>query len=111
MIFEKIEKVDFFNIFQKYWKNQGLLYLTRHQNPVKFVQKFEFWLFDSFSLLARFFKYDFWIPWQILDRPRWSKNISEIVFEVKIFSKKICFGKILKIFENFLKISKFYKDS
>ena len=39
------------------------------------IDKFGIWIFDSFSLLARFSKYDFWNLWQILDRPRCSKKI------------------------------------
>ena len=56
--------------------------------------------FHIFTLIARFYKYDFWNPRKILDGHRCSKKNLGKFFEMKKFPQKMFFGKFLKIFEN-----------
>ena len=57
-------------------------------------------IFRIFSLFGWSSKYDFWNPWQILDRPRCSKKILIFFRGEKNFSKNMFWEN----FENFLKI-------
>ena len=67
---------------------------------------FDFWRFSHFGkfrmlrLIARFYKYDFWNIWKILDRHRCSKIFLKCFPRWKFFLKKCFSGKFWK----FLKI-------
>ena len=76
----------------------------------KFGEKVTQVSFHIFRLIAWFSKYDFWNLWKILDWHGGSENFRDLFFEMKTFSQNIFFGILLKMFEFFWKIFKFYKD-
>ena len=61
------------------------MYVTVHRNPGICVEKNGFLVLNNFKMLARFYKYDFRIPGQILD------------FKIFDSKKKLFFSKLKKI--------------
>ena len=82
---------------------QGSVYVTLYTFREFCEKKTGFYIFRIFKMIARFYKYDFWIPDKILSWNR--KNLEKKIFfsNRKKISKKIFFSNLGK-FRDFFKI-------